>query len=519
VPGGQIFVRRPVAGQAGWWASDEAEGNHLGDAFLYGGHQGDKVFISAARYLLGSLPRGAKLHEARIELSGLNADRFDPGAGGLWSVQLVADDEIGPITETGFQRLLQARDVVTLFPELLPSDLAVGKTNTAKLEGAGLEWLEKQVNDGAKAVIARFTGPAGGADNLFAWDAGTGAGSLGSAPLLVIHAGAPPATPPPLPTEAVVVATETATPSNILTVDARLATATADAARGTPTPQLVRFVTPTPSPANLATIQAVAFNLDLAPVVVPTWTPGNEATATIVALIATVEARLTGTATSTPQGAVTPVLLTPTPVPTNALTAVALLRQATAQVAASGTSTPWPYNALVATPTPATPTPLPPPLATAIAWLEGKRDEKEVPPVGSTAEPGATPEATPSVIPSPEAPTAAVAPTPRPANPQCTDPRARVTVPGAGAAIRGLLEVRGSAGGPGFAAYRLEAADGADAQTNFNPIATGSAPVTNGLLGSLNTAPLRPGAYTLRLQSLFADGAVAECRVNIRILP
>ncbi|NOZ28717.1 MAG: hypothetical protein GXP39_11795 [Chloroflexi bacterium] len=371
-PGGQILSITPRSGDVGWWASNDRRHNHLGDSFLYAGYFDGQVFVSAIRFDLSRVPRGAPIHGGILQLTGLQADRLDRGAPGTWSVQMLAVDALADFARADFQELFNAPAAVTLFPSLEPKDLKVGKINSWSLDRSTVQWLEQQIADGATEVIVRIIGPTGGQDTLFAWDSGAGPASLGEAPRLILNLGPAPATPPPLPTLPVIVATLTPTPANVLTAAARALTATAVAVTtGTYTPVPGNIVTPTPIPANLATAQALAWIQGLPPIVPSTPTPANAATATAYAARATAIAITTGTFTPTPEGAVTPVIILPTPVPQNALTAAAQLVTATARAKRFGTPTPLPYNAVIATPTPTlfviTSTPTPANAATARA--------------------------------------------------------------------------------------------------------------------------------------------------------
>ncbi len=369
--GGQVLSLSPKAGEAGWWSSGEARGNHLGDSFLYAGYFKQEVFISLARFDISRLPRGAAVREASLRLSGLNADRFQAAPGGAWSVQLLAVKALPDLARADFQTVFNAPAAVSLFPVLSAAELAPNTVNTWELDAAARAWLAAQVTDGAAAVILRLSGPTGGDDTLFAWDSGSGPATAGNPPLLVVSLGPPPPTPPPLPTDAVIVATLTPAPANILTAAVVIQTATALAtSQGTPTPLPYRVVTPSPMPANLATVQALALQAGKPPVVPHTPTPANAVTATANAVFATAVAVTTGTFTPVPTDAVTPVIVLPTAVPQNVLTAVAQLRAAAAAATTTGTPTPLPWNVVVATPTPIplllTATPFPANAATAV---------------------------------------------------------------------------------------------------------------------------------------------------------
>ncbi len=510
-PGGRVLALAPKAGEAGWWTSSEARGNHLGDSFLYAGYTEGQAFISAMRFDLGQAPRGAAIRSAVLRLVGLKADRFAPAAGGVWTVQLLAADALPDFARAEFQALFNAPAAVTLFPTLFPADLAVGGANVLALDGAAQAWLVEQITAGTGAVIARITGPGGG-DTLFAWDSGAGPATAGEAPQLVISFGPPPATPPPLPTEAVIVATLTPTPANILTVAAEAWTATAVAQSiGTATPLPYRVVTPTPSPANLATVQARALLLGLPPVVPHTPTPANEATAAAQAAYATAIAYLTGTPTPPPTNAVTPIVIVPTAQPENVLTLVAHILQATADAAEFGTPTPWPYNAILATPTPPWLVIFPPAneataqaqsaYATAVAQVFGTYTP--LPPNAATPTPPGFQAPPPTATPPPPLPA------------RCPDPRAQIAAPGQGQAVGPTVIVSGTAAG----AYLLEYAAGADAASDYVEFFRGEQAVTGRRLGVLDAAALPGGAYTLRLTVFDAAGAaLPSCSVVMTLV-
>lgn len=513
-PGGRALALAPKAGDAGWWSSAEASSNHLGDSYLYAGQIGGQVFISAARIELAAVPRGAPIRAASLRLTGLEGSRFDPAAGGTWSVQLLAADAVKEYVRADFQALFNAPAAVSLVPTFYPADLAPGRANEVVLDASARDWLDAQVAAGAAAVIARIIGPTGGGDTLFAWDSGAGPATLGEGIALALVMGPPPATPPPLPTEAVIVATLTPTPANILTVAADAWTATAVAATtGTPAPRPYRVVTPTPQPANLATVQALALARGLPPIVPSTPAPGNRATATLQALYAAAAAFLTGTPTATPQGAVTPIVITPTPQPANVLTVAARILAATAQVKAppAATPTPWAYNVVVATVTPpyiiiqSTPTPANQATAqadaanaTAVALVFGANTP--LPPNAVTA--------------TPVRPTAA----PPQAGNLCPDPRAQIAALAPGQAIAGRFDVLGTATHANFASWKLEIAAGAAPTGGYTTFATGAAPVQGGMLATLDTAAYGNGTYTLRLTVVDRTGNYPPpCQVVVAI--
>ncbi len=523
-PGGRVLTLSPKAEEVGWFNSSEAQDAHMGDSFLYAGYFGGQAFISALRIELGSVPRGAPIRAATLQLTGLNDDRFDSAAGGAWTVQLLTADALPDLARTTFQELFNAPAAVTLVPALYPADLGAGRPNHWVLDSTGRAWLAQQLLDGAPAVIARLAGPAGGADTLFAWDSGAGAATLGENPQLMLSLGAVPPTPPPLPTEAVIVATPTITPANVLTAAAEAWTATAVATTiGTATPLPYRAVTPTPWPANLATVQAIALLRGLPPIVQHTPTPGNTATAQVDAALATAQAFLTGTPTATPKGAVTPVVLTPTPIPANVLTAAARYFRATADAATTGTPTPWPYNAVVATNTPPwiviPSTPVPANAATAQAQAAYATAVSLVigtftplPPNAATPTPAAF--ARPAAAaPPPQAET----PAPTAPRSACPDPRVQITSPTEGQLVSGVFLIYGRAVHETFALATLEVASGSPPSGNYVELGRFNFQIPAGVIGWPD-APLPDGIYTLRLTVLDQAGnAAPACEVAIRV--
>jgi hypothetical protein len=299
-PGGQLVVLTPAPDSVGWWTSAEAHGNHLGDSFLYAGFYEGQVFLSAIRFDLHQVPRGAPIRQAILRLTGLQDDRFTPKAGGTWTVQLLAADVLPSLAQSHFQELFNAAAAVTLFPSRQPTDLGVGQVNYWPLDSSARGWLEQQVLQAAPAVIVRILGPLNGDNTLFAWDSGVGPATIGEKPQLLLNLGALPPTPPLLVQTVIL---PTPMPENVLTAAAQLLTATA---------QAEQFGTPTPLPYY---------------VVVATVTP-------------------------------TPIVVTNTPMPANAATVTALSAYATAVALTTGTFTPAPPNLVTATFTPR-PTPIP----------------------------------------------------------------------------------------------------------------------------------------------------------------
>ncbi len=357
VPGGQIYYLTPGNNSAGWWMNNDIRRNHINDSFLYVGLADGNSHIAAVRFDLRRVPRGAELLYGELRLTGLRSQALNPAVAAQWQIQLIAEEALPNLASVDFLTLLSAPAALTLAP-LSTEQLAEREANVWELEPDVRAWIETQLLQGAQSIIVRIQAQTK-AETLFAWDSGLGPQTSGEAPILLLSGGVAPSTPPVLPTKPFIVATLTPIPENVLTVVAQNSTATAVAVTtGTYTPVPYQILTPTPFPENLATVQAVALDRDLPPVLFFTPTPANPAEATGQAQYATAVAVTTGTFTPVPADFVTPALVVPSPPPENVATEAARAAVATA-AAESGAATPTalPYNAVIAVYVYATPLP------------------------------------------------------------------------------------------------------------------------------------------------------------------
>ncbi len=291
---GRESVVEPAAVDVIWWGSQDNVRNHIGDSFLYSGFSDDSALVSAVRFDLSRIPRGAPITSAAIQMAGLREDRLVSENGGSWSLQLLSQDAVPDFRAADYQAITVAPAAANLLPTLFPADLSTGKINEWQFDPSARAWLQEQILNGATEAWVRIIGPTGGGDTLFAWDSGFGPATRGVRPKLMLTLEQPQDTPPPLPTEPLVVGTQPATPGNVFTAAANALTAAVDAAAGaTPTPAL-RFLTATPIAQNVATAQAIAVFLDQPPVIAVTPPPANPATATFEAAFATAVAVANG---------------------------------------------------------------------------------------------------------------------------------------------------------------------------------------------------------------------------------
>ncbi len=141
----------------------------------------------------------------------------------------------------------------------------------------------------------------------------------------------------------------------------------------------------------------------------------------------------------------------------------------------------------------------------------------------ATAVPTTTLQVTPTAVTDTEnaetpepGPTAAPPAPPPVAAAFCSDPRSAITSPGNGQAVSGSIAILGTANHESFQYYKVEFAPGANAEGGFVYLGGGSNPVQDGVLTTVDSAALGPGAWTLRLVVVDQTGNFpAPCSVTI----
>lgn len=147
-------------------------------------------------------------------------------------------------------------------------------------------------------------------------------------------------------------------------------------------------------------------------------------------------------------------------------------------------------------------------------------------PVNTPEPPTPTPTLLPTDTPTPELPTDTPTPelptdtpTPEPlavAPPFCADPRSVLFTPGQNQVLTGDVAVTGTAIHEAFQFYKLEFAPGTDASDGYNYFGGANSPVEGGVLGTLSSAALPNGAYTLRLTVVdISSNFPPPCTVNV----
>ncbi|RLT34330.1 MAG: hypothetical protein DWI57_16785, partial [Chloroflexi bacterium] len=352
--------------RVGWASRDAADVTSVSfpDYNVYAGSYQATTYIGAISFDLGALGDYGPLLSGELLLVGLTAERqtVDSGA---WALEILAEDRDFWLRPE--YALLAEAPVETILADLGPTDLGVDQPVRIALSADVIQMLNG-LRYQKRSLTVRLRGP--DADgSLFGFDGGTGGGSHGNPPRLLLVAGPVEPTPTPF------LVTATSTPAGVLTAAALLVEATANAATvGTPTPTPFNLIVVAPNAVIHQEFWNDAQGTPL-PVVIATEVPANLSTAVANLKIATAQAMTTGTATPLPERYVTatqtptPELIIATTTPENVMTLAAGLVQATAAAESQGTPTPLPIPHRIITPTPrfiiVTATPRPANVATA----------------------------------------------------------------------------------------------------------------------------------------------------------
>lgn len=329
LPGSLVLALTPAPDGIGW-ATDLDGKTHFGVPGIHAGLLNGYAYQGVLQFDLTSLPSGAAITHAALELTGLDASNLDADAS--WQVDILPSSIDATWVSLSYQALLEAENQGAVSVVLTTDELGAGKVNTFRFGPETLPALQQRAAAGT--VSFRLAGPASGSDNLFTWDTGYRLrNELNTKPTLILHV-----------TQADpqnVIVTSTPTPENVVTAAAVAVRAT-EVARtvGTYTPVPKQWVTPV--------------------VVTPKAIPGNAATAAFQAAVATAESFLYGTPTRMP-----PNVWTTTPVPQVTIRSPGTVGP-THAATRTPTSTPTPVFVVIAgqlPPLPPTRTPTPAPLS------------------------------------------------------------------------------------------------------------------------------------------------------------
>ncbi|MFN8499494.1 MAG: S8 family serine peptidase [Anaerolineae bacterium] len=352
---GQIVVAiTPAPGMVGWASDNKSSG--WTDTDLFAGYWGGQRYLGGIQFPLSSIPPGASLLWAQLEVMGRNTSFLTPGVGAAWAARWLDPRIDTAFPPADYNTLLGATILDTVGNQLTTDRLGVGTLNTFLFTSAQTAGLASQIT-GSGRITFRLDGPTSGtSSNVMSWSTGYGSGGSGPSvrPVLRVAYVIGTATPTATSTATTVpTRTPTAPPTNTPTVTPTFTPTATSTATPTWTPTATATATNTPVPP---TATATATNTPVPPTaratntpVPPTATATNTPvppTATATATNTPVPPTATATATNTP----VPPTATNTPVPP---TATATATNTPLPVLATATSAP---PTVTATPT-ATSTP------------------------------------------------------------------------------------------------------------------------------------------------------------------
>ncbi|MSP12505.1 MAG: hypothetical protein EXR62_06055 [Chloroflexi bacterium] len=258
-PNGTLtFALVPQAGYNGWVSDADTTGNHFDDDDLYTGFNTGRIYHGAAQFNLRSIPAGAQIVGAILELTGQTSEYLGTDLNATWKVQVLNQSADSNWTTHTFGDIHNASVVSTLQPILTLRDLGDGQVNRFTFNTTQVAELQRRLSLGT--ISLRMDGPQSGINNLFSWDSGYGTGGLGIPPVLRItfltngQLITPTATATATPT-ALVPATATPTPKS--TAPPPVATATPT---NTPIPPGQNHLTLQPKSNQVGWVMASAPN-------------------------------------------------------------------------------------------------------------------------------------------------------------------------------------------------------------------------------------------------------------------
>ena len=222
-----VLALTPAPDTVGWATNLDGK-THVGVPGIHVGFLDGYTYQGALQFDLTSLPSGAVITHAALELTGLDASNLDADAS--WRLEILPSSIDATWASLSYQALHEAEHQGTISVTLSTDELGAGKVNTFRFGPETLPVLQQRVATGA--VSFRLAGPASGPDNLFTWDTGYRLrNELNTKPTLILHI-----------TQAdpqFVIVTSTPTPENVVT-------AAAVAVRATEVARTVGTYTPVP---------------------------------------------------------------------------------------------------------------------------------------------------------------------------------------------------------------------------------------------------------------------------------
>lgn len=198
-PGETTISIIPYGSAVGWVRQADQQANHFGDDDMYTGLGNGYVYHGAVQFDLSALPLQARITAASIDLTGQTwVPPEGPGTGHWWLDMLAPEIDGGWAGRT-FADIHNAAQIARVGEPVPASALRPGRVNTFLFDETALRLLEERLRT-TRRVSFRLNGPVDSPDtNLFSWDSGYGAESMGTPPLLRITYTLNPPQPSPTP--------------------------------------------------------------------------------------------------------------------------------------------------------------------------------------------------------------------------------------------------------------------------------------------------------------------------------
>jgi hypothetical protein len=144
--------------------------NHLGYPTIYAGvwTRGRSRHLGMIQFDLRTLPEGATVLDARLELIGRDKEFTEPGT---WTVGILGSGIDATWRQATYEEVSAATVVAPVGQSLSEIDLGTGRPNTLGFDGAALAAVNARL-EATQRLSVRIDGPSTSEDNLFGWYSG-----------------------------------------------------------------------------------------------------------------------------------------------------------------------------------------------------------------------------------------------------------------------------------------------------------------------------------------------------------
>lgn len=174
----------PGESAVGWVVSNESNDNHFGDDDMYAGVYNGLAYVAAVQFDLANVPAEAQITGATLKLTG-QTDEYLQG-NGIWTVQMLEPNVDFDWSSHGYRAVTSADSLGVVGEPMSGSDLKPNQANSLAFDESLVEQLQDRLRTTGFASF-RIEGPKSGDNDIFSWDSGHGADSIGMPPVLTIN--------------------------------------------------------------------------------------------------------------------------------------------------------------------------------------------------------------------------------------------------------------------------------------------------------------------------------------------